>query len=103
MEFIARTPEPPYYAVVFTSVRSLGDQGYAKAAADILEVARRQPGFLGYEAARHEQTGISVSYWTSLESIAAWRAHPSHRAVQAGAAYWYTDSCIRICKVERAY
>jgi hypothetical protein len=26
---IAHTPEPPYYAVIFTSVRTPGDHGYA--------------------------------------------------------------------------
>ena len=25
---IAKTPEPPYYAVIFTSLRTEGDRGY---------------------------------------------------------------------------
>lgn len=102
MSEIANTPAPPYYAVIFTSVRTEGDNGYAEAAEQMLALARQQPGFLGYEAARHG-LGISVSYWSSLETIAAWRNHPAHKAVQSRADDWYTDSRIRVCKVERSY
>lgn len=102
MNDIANTPPPPYYAVIFSSIRTEGDNGYAEAAENILALARQQPGFLGYESARNV-LGISVSYWSSLEAIKAWRNHPSHREVQAKADDWYADSRIRICKVERSY
>lgn len=102
MSKIANTPKPPYYAVIFTSVRTEGDKGYAEAAKRILEIARQQPGFLGYEAARVD-IGISVSYWESLEAIQAWKAHPEHRKVQEMEAVWYGDSKIRVSKVERDY
>lgn len=102
MSEIAPTPPPPYYAVIFTSIRTSGDKGYADAAQRVLEVARQQPGFLGYEAARHE-VGISVSHWESLEAIQAWRKHPEHRLVQAKADEWYAEFRIRICRVERSY
>ncbi|WP_217994883.1 antibiotic biosynthesis monooxygenase family protein [Methylogaea oryzae] len=55
---------PPYYAVIFTSVRTEGDNDYAATAARVLELARQQPGFLGVENARSE-LGLSVSYWGS--------------------------------------
>lgn len=100
MSQIAQTPQPPYYAVIFTSLRTEGGNGYAEAAQRMLEIARSQPGFLGYEAARNG-LGISVSYWASLDAISAWREHPEHRAVQKMAGTWYTDSRIRVCKVER--
>lgn len=102
MNEIANTPAPPYYAVIFTSIRSDGDNGYVEAAEKMLTLARQQPGFLGYESARNG-LGISVSYWSSLEAIKAWRNHPSHREVQARADDWYADACIRISKVERSY
>lgn len=102
MDLIANTPQPPYYAVIFTSVRTEGDNGYAEAAKRMLELARQQPGFLGYESARQE-VGISVSYWESLEAIKAWRENPEHRAVHGMADAWYADTRIRVCKVERAY
>jgi heme-degrading monooxygenase HmoA len=104
MSFVAPTPNPPYYAVIFTSMRTDGDQGYAEAAARVLELARQQPGFLGYEGARNaDGTGISVSYWDSLDAIRAWKNHPEHLLVQANADLWYGDNRIRITKVERDY
>jgi len=118
MNEIADTPKPPYYAVIFTSLRTEGDKGYAETVQRIYALARQQPGFLGYEAARNASgnslgnssgnapvsaNGISVSYWATLEAIAAWRNHPDHRAVQARADDWYADSRIRISKVERSY
>ena len=102
MSKIANTPKPPYYAVIFASVRTEGDHGYAEAAKDILELARQQPGFLGYEGARQE-LGVSVSYWSSLEAIQAWREHPEHRKVQVMEKLWYGESRIRVCKVEKDY
>lgn len=100
---IARTPEPPYYAVIFTSLRSAGDDGYADMAARMLELAAEQPGFLGVESARND-TGITVSYWESLEAIRHWKAHAEHRIAQElGRTQWYTAYKTRICKVERDY
>jgi len=103
-EALAGTPEPPYWAVVFTSVRTADDPGgYAEAAARMLDLAARQPGFLGAESVRGDDgVGITVSYWDSPEAIAAWRAHPEHRAVQrTGAERWYARYAIRVCRVER--
>lgn len=65
---IAQTPEPPYYAVIFTSVRTEGDNGYAEMADRMVEIARQQDGFLGVESARND-IGITVSYWRDLEAI----------------------------------
>ncbi len=100
---IADTPKPPYYAVIFTSLRNEKDAGgYAEAAARMLERARRHPGFLGFESAR-DGLGISVSYWRSLEDIAAWRRDGEHRLAQRQASRWYDAYRIRICRVEREY
>ena len=103
MSPIAQTPEPPYYAVIFTSVRTDGDDGYADMAARMLELAKKQPGFLGVESAR-EQTGITVSYWTDLEAIVRWREHPEHReARKLGREKWYAAFKVRIVRVEKSY
>ena len=99
----AATPEPPYYAVIFTSVRTPGDAGYAAMSDRMLELARRQSGFLGVESARDESLGITVSYWESLESIAAWKADVEHREAQRrGRDEWYAEYHLRIARVERA-
>jgi heme-degrading monooxygenase HmoA len=102
---LAQTPEPPYYAVIFSSRRTEGDHGYAKMADRMLELASVQPGFLGFESTRDASGfGITVSYWSSEEAIAAWYANPEHRAAQeAGKRLWYLDYQVRIAKVERAY
>ncbi|SNS42348.1 Heme-degrading monooxygenase HmoA [Noviherbaspirillum humi] len=103
MTTIANTPAPPYYAVIFTSIRTDADQGYADMAARMVELAARQPGFLGMESVRQE-VGITVSYWKDLESIRAWKANAEHlQAQQLGRSTWYSAFKTRICKVERDY
>ena len=37
----AQTPKPPYYAVIFTSIRTDGDHGYAEMADRMIELASR--------------------------------------------------------------
>jgi heme-degrading monooxygenase HmoA len=100
----ATTPEPPYYAVIFSSQRTTVDEGYDAVADRMVELARSQPGFLGVESARDAQGfGITVSLWRSLEDIAAWRAHGEHRVAQAGGKHkWYESYDLRVACVERA-
>jgi heme-degrading monooxygenase HmoA len=101
----AKLPEPPYYSVIFSSQRTPGDEGYEAMAQRMVELASGQPGYLGVESVRNaEGFGITVSYWTSLEAIAAWRSHAEHRIAQEnGKALWYQHYELRIARVERAY
>jgi heme-degrading monooxygenase HmoA len=101
----ATTPEMPYYAVIFSSQRTEGDHGYGHAAERMLELASKQPGFIGIESARGaDGFGITVSYWSSEEAIASWKAQLEHQAAQAtGKRVWYAEYQIRVAKVERAY
>ncbi|MEO5738731.1 MAG: antibiotic biosynthesis monooxygenase [Variovorax sp.] len=100
---IADTPEPPYYAVIFSSLRTDGDNGYGAMDERMDALAAQQPGYLGVESAR-EGLGITVSYWRDLASIRAWKANAEHLvAQQTGRGTWYTDYKTRICKVERDY
>ncbi|WP_020651039.1 antibiotic biosynthesis monooxygenase family protein [Solimonas variicoloris] len=100
---IADTPPAPYYAVIFTSLRTEGDNGYAAMADAMVALAAQQPGFLGVESAR-EGLGITVSYWDSLQSIAAWKKNTAHlQAQQRGRKDWYEAYHARICRVERDY
>ncbi|ACR14607.1 antibiotic biosynthesis monooxygenase family protein [Teredinibacter turnerae] len=103
MEQIARTPSPPYYAVIFTSLRTSVESGYDDMAKRMVELALAQPGFLGMESAR-EQLGITVSYWRSLEDIKNWKQNAEHRiAQQYGREKWYSQFKTRIALVERDY
>lgn len=100
---IAKTPTPPYYAVIFTSIRTVVDEGYAQMAQRMVELATSQPGFLGVESARQE-VGITISYWESLEAIRNWKQHAEHLiAQQLGRERWYAAYKTRVCKVERDY
>jgi len=100
---IADTPKPPYYAVIFSSVQSNNTEGYAAMAEHMAKLARDQSGFLGMESARNE-LGITVSYWTDLESIKAWKEHSEHLVAQnKGHSEWYSQYKTRVSKVERDY
>jgi heme-degrading monooxygenase HmoA len=86
---IANTPAPPYYAVIFTSVRTSVDKGYAAMADYMHQLAMQQPGYLGIESAR-EELGITVSYWESTEAIRNWKQQSEHLiAQQRGRDEWY--------------
>lgn len=99
---IARTPEPPYYAVIFTS-KLAGEEGYADTADRMAELAARQPGFLGMESARDE-LGVTVSYWRDLAAIEAWKNHVDHaEARRRGREDWYAAYRVRIALVEKEY
>lgn len=101
----AKTPKPPYYAVIFSSQRTEGDNGYKEMADRMVELASGQPGFLGVESVRDETGfGITVSYWSSLEAIRNWKQQEEHRVAQEqGRAVWYGHYITRISKVERDY
>lgn len=115
-----RLPEPPYFAVIFTSVRRADAEseagevsaggaeappGYDAMAQRMLELARQQPGFLGVESARGvDGLGITVSYWESDEAIRRWRDNAEHRVAQVlGREQWYASFTLRVAKVERTW
>ena len=106
MPFVASTPKPPYYAVVFTSINADVDQSeHVATNTRMMELASRYDGYLGIESARSaDRTGITVSYWRDMESIAKWARNPEHIvAKRNGREIWYTHYMLRICKVEREY
>ncbi len=100
---IARTPKVPYYAVIFSSLRTEEDLDYAIIAGEMVSLAEKQKGFLGIESARSE-IGITVSYWEDLAAIKDWKMQVDHaEARERGRAVWYESYKVRICKVERDY
>jgi len=100
---LSRTPEPPYYAVIFTSRRASARGGYDEMADRMVELAAAQPGFLGIESVREGAVGITVSYWDSEEAIEGWRKHIEHREAQRlGRSAWYDEYAVRVARVERA-
>ena len=100
---IAQTPEPPYFAVIFTYQRTEAGRGFESVAAYMLELAAQQPGFLGIESVRGtDDFGITVSYWRSLAEITALWDHSEHQVAQdSGECVRYSDYEVRICEVQR--
>ena len=93
----------PYYAVIFSSGLNPDSEGYQAMAGKMQELAKKQPGYMGFESAR-EEIGISISYWDSLEAIAAWKANLEHQMAQSmGIKEWYQWYKVRICEVWREY
>jgi heme-degrading monooxygenase HmoA len=100
---IADTPEPPYYAVIFSSLQTQDLDGYAAMASAMSRLAAQQPGYLGEESAR-SGLGITVSYFRDLASIRAWKEKAEHLAAQKlGRERWYAEYRVRVAKVEREY
>ncbi len=96
--------KPPYYAVIFTSIRTdQDDEGYQKMTERMTELAKAQAGFLGMESARSD-IGITVSYWRDINAIKEWKFHSEHLLAQEyGKTKWYTYYKVRIAKIEHEY
>ena len=106
MPYISKTPKPPYYAVVFTSINAKVDHTeHVEMYGRLVERAATHEGFLGIEGARNgDGTGVAAVYWKDLASIEAWAKDPEHQvAKRKGREIWYSHYMIRIGKVERAY
>lgn len=100
---IAKTPKPPYYAVIFSNIRTEIAEGYAQTADEMVTLAEQQPGYLGHESVR-DGLGITISYWESLEAIKAWKNVSEHLEAQKnGREKWYKSYKTRIALVERDY
>jgi len=100
---IAKTPKTPYYAVIYTSVRTDSELGYSEMSEKMEKLVANQPGFLGFESVRNE-LGITVSFWKDLESIKNWRENSKHaKARETGRKLWYENFKVRIARVEYDY
>jgi len=105
-EGFAKTPEPPYYAVIFTSQRTeVDNNGYDAMAQAMLALALERPGCLGAESTRNgDGLGITVAYFVDEGSIRAWQQNARHLVAQRlGKERWYSHYELRVAKVERAY
>jgi heme-degrading monooxygenase HmoA len=106
MAYISKTPTPPYYAVVFTSINADVDHTeHNEMYARLVQRAATYEAYLGIEGARNSDgTGVAALYFKDLASIDAWAKDPEHQiAKRKGREIWYSHFMIRICRVERAY
>ncbi len=102
---LTKTPEPPYYAVIFTNLLNETDDGYSNMGDAMFDLAHQQAGFLGADSTRgQDRLGITVSYWKDEASIQSWKANAKHMVAQSkGIEHWYTHYELRVAKIERAY
>ena len=105
MDGMAHETNGSYYAVIFSSQRTSGDNGYNIMGEKMEQLAAQQPGFIGVESVRDSSgSGITISYWESLEAISNWKNNQSHKVAQEkGMQNWYQNYTVKICKVEREY
>ena len=100
---IADTPKPPYYAVIFSNIRTEIEEGYSETAKEMVRLAEIQEGYLGHESVR-DGLGITISYWKNLAAIRNWKQQTDHLLAQKmGREKWYSSYKTRICLVERDY
>jgi heme-degrading monooxygenase HmoA len=97
--------EPPYYAVVFTTVRTQDQSGYRDTNARMEELVQDVPGYLGMDHAQNPGgLGITVAYFRDAEALTRWRTNAEHQAAQQrGRAHWYQSYTIHVAKVERSH
>lgn len=98
---ISSNDKAGHYAVIFTSKKGDDLEGYGDMAAQMVDLASQQPGFVGIESFGEPPFGTTISYWESREAIAAWGRNADHRlAQQAGHGRFYETFALRICRIE---
>jgi len=64
-------------------VRAGADDALGKVGERMYELASAMPGFISYkDFAAEDGEIVSLIEFDSLESVAAWQAHPEHKAAQ---------------------
>lgn len=98
---IVKTPEPPYVAVIFTSLLNENISDYEFTFNKMMDLAKKIDGFIGMESARSE-LGISVSYWSSVDAVKEWQKNSDHLiAKKIGKEKFYKSYALRIARVRR--
>jgi len=101
----ARTPAPPYYAVIFTSRRTEGDRGYGAMAEKMAALAAQQPGYLGMERRARRRRARPYDFLLARRGVDSSRGtrHRAPAAQRGGQQTWYADYEVRIAKWSGPY
>jgi len=93
------------YLVSFISLLSEKDEGYQRAAEQMVGAVQSQSGFIAAYSARNEDgVGITNSYWESIEAISKWKANPNHLKIQAkGKSQWYQWYQLQVSEIKKNY
>lgn len=93
-------PENNYYAAIFSSEKEDDLLGYYELNEELMNLAKQQNGFLGYENVVYQNKSIFISYWESMEAIEQWKNNSKHIFAKQSAHKWYKRYLSQICKVE---
>ncbi|MFJ8743116.1 antibiotic biosynthesis monooxygenase family protein [Embleya sp. NPDC127516] len=92
-------------AILSTVLSGEDSENYTRSEARMLELAEKQPGYLGRESARTaDGRDLTLVYYADEESLKAWRDNAEHRHAQRlGRERWYASYEVRVARVERSY
>jgi len=91
------------YAVIFASTKHNANEEYQKRDAQLMELAKKEPGFLGYETLANDDKSIFISYWESKEAVEFWRNNIKHIQAKQDVSQWYSRYLSQICLVESSH
>lgn len=93
------------YTATFTFAKGAFDDAFHALDAEIAQLAKTIPGYLGEEAWENPSTGLmaNVYYWESLEALQTLIGHPEHIAAKQRQAQWLKGYQVVIAEVVRVY
>lgn len=92
------------FVVIFRAEIQALDAEYSAVAQRMRELALTEFGCLDFQALTEGDHEIALSYWPSLEAIAAWKAHPEHLLAQeSGRSRWYRSYSVQVAELHRSY
>ncbi len=87
--------------VVFRSRLNPGVEAeYGPRASEILELAKRQPGFVSFQGfSSDDGERVAIVEFETIEHVEAWAQHAEHRvAQQQGRDRFYAEYSLQICE-----
>lgn len=92
------------YVVIFRAKIKMLDEVYSQTAALMRKLAFERYNCQGFHACSEGEDEIALSYWNSLDDIAAWREDVQHQlAQQQGLRDWYQHCHVEIAEIVRQY
>lgn len=93
--------------MIFRSIRTNShNELYESYSQKMEELVKTIPGYLSHYSHRDpvSRSGVTISYFESLEAIKTWREHPEHKEVQRlGRELFYSWYEIQVVKVDKQY
>lgn len=91
------------YAVIFASTKFDANEAYIELDDQLMQLAREQDGFLGFESLANDNRSIFISYWETKEAVEQWRNDTKHLYAKSRVAEWYDRYLSQVCLVESSH